>query len=355
MQHNEWPEVAIVGPAADEGAVDVEILKTGLTNLGEMALLLGAMRDGYEIRQHFRPPAATRQRYALQVGLPRAGSYALPFRVADTSPQPPLFDADEPVDVALQVAEVLALAASGDAAALAKAVPDPTYRRRLVAQALEMAPPVGERWGVAVRANGRSVTLDEPARRRLEAVVAPAVAPSSTMTVTGELTAVDFDQTQIRLRYAPTSREIVCSYLLEIEDQILASRRDLVEVTGQFTLDDAGQPTKLVQVSRVAPVDLSPIVLTEIEHDGTTLVADPPLRLEVTLDETQQLYEVTDTSLSLILGEETREELLAELEEAVVFCWRFYGQRENPDELTPQAQAVGATYRRRFREVQHAL
>ena len=78
----------------------------------------------------------------------------------------------------------------------------------------------------------------------------PKASEDAIMTVTGELLRIDFSTRQVTLLYPPTRREIDCTYLPEIEDSIVETRKGFIQVTGRFVLDEEGNPNKLMDVTR---------------------------------------------------------------------------------------------------------
>lgn len=353
MEPHHWAEFKIEGAETAEHTISVAVLQRALESLQQLALLLGAMAEGYELRQRFKPPAEYRQRYSLRVAVPREGSYDLPFAVVDESPQPTLPEATERPDIAAQIVAAIDATASGDEARLRSLVADSRYRERVLQGIEDLGPQPGERWWGSFRANGRIATLRDTTRRQAREWLGKTTADQATMTVTGELVRVQFDENRLSIKYLPTGRLIDCSYRIEIEDQILESRRDLVKVTGEFTLGADGHPEKLVNVSHIEPVDLSSIELGEVQHGDMKLSADPPLVFTPALDESQQLYLVTDHELDIHVFAETRDQLIDELADYLVFTWRHYVEA-NEASLTESAQALGRTYRGRFREVADA-
>lgn len=89
----------------------------------------------------------------------------------------------------------------------------------------------------------------------------------------------------------------------------------------------------------VDPVDLSELTFERITLDQRELVFTPPLTLEPTLDESQQLFVITDDSLNLNVYAQTREQLAKELESELFFLWDEYAQ-EDSQNLTPKANKL---------------
>ena len=160
------------------------------------------------------------------------------------------------------------------------------------------------------------------------------------MTVTGELIRIDFDRNLVTLRYPPTSQELECSYVQDIEDTIVESRREWIQVTGRFTLDAEGHPKSLTDVTRIEPVDLSPMCFDAIELAGRCLRFNPPLLLEPGLEEeTKQLLIVQDDDLDIHVYAQTREQLADDLAVELFFLWDEYANAA-PDSLTEGAQSL---------------
>jgi hypothetical protein len=175
--------------------------------------------------------------------------------------------------------------------------------------------------------------------------------PDTVMTVTGELVGINFSEYKVILRYPPTGREIECVYLPEIEDTLVDSRRDHIQVTGRYILDQDGSARKLTDVSRIEVVDLAPLTFERVSSGKMTLLIAPPLTLTPHLDDdTKQLYEVSDESLNLLASAYTRSELADEVAEQLCVLWTEYAQ-EVEERLTPTAQLLGSRLRSRLQEI----
>ncbi len=353
MEGLEWAEFRIEGAETAVHTVSVAVLQRALESLRQLALLMGSMAEGYELRQRFKPPEEYRQRYSLRVAVPREDSYAIPFAVVDESTQPMLPEVGARPNIAAQIVEAIDATTSGDEARLRTLIADSRYRHRVLQVIEDLGPQPGERWWASCHANGRTATLRDTTRRQARQWLERTTEDQTAMTVTGELVRVQFDETRLSIKHPVTGRLIDCSYLIEIEDQILASRRDLVQVTGEFTLGPDGHPEKLVNVSRIEPVDLSPVELREVQQSGMKLIAEPPLQFSPVLDESRQLYLVTDHELDIHVFAETRDQLIDELVDYLLFTWRHYAEADETG-LTESAQALGRTYRDRFREAADA-
>ena len=103
-----------------------------------------------------------------------------------------------------------------------------------------------------------------------------------------------------------------------------------------------------------AGADVSPIVVTEIVVDGRRLVAQEPLRFEVTYEEEDgEAFFALEGAFGIILAAEMREELEDILEDTLQVFWREYAQ-EDPGRMTSGAWKLRAELLQRFTEVPNA-
>lgn len=99
-----------------------------------------------------------------------------------------------------------------------------------------------------------------------------------------------------------------------------------------------GHPTKLTDVTRIEPVELSPIILQEISWLGRKFIFKNPLRLIPTMDEdTSQLFMVEEPSIGIHVFAYTRDDLVNEINEQILMMWDEYAQA-NVEDLTSDAQ-----------------
>ncbi|MFZ4703567.1 MAG: hypothetical protein ACOYMG_26290 [Candidatus Methylumidiphilus sp.] len=166
----------------------------------------------------------------------------------------------------------------------------------------------------------------------------PKASEDAIMTVTGELLRIDFSTRQVTLLYPPTRREIDCTYLPEVEDSIVETRKGFIQVTGRFVLDEEGNPNKLMDVTRVEPLDLSPIHITEL--DRLPVRMNEALELTPVLDEESQQYLcVEDQSLGLNAFALNRAQLLDEIQQQLAMLWTEYACASD-DALDDDARAL---------------
>jgi hypothetical protein len=315
-------------------------------SLQQIVFLLAAEEEHLPIGERFAMTERFRERYTLRCGVPRESSYAVPLSIGPVRALP-IPSPTNPLVRALELFDFAALGAWDQVGAL---IPDPKYLTRTLAELQAMLPRPGDGWAIRLGMGGREVELGVKVYRSIRRHRAPDEAQDTVMTVTGELIRVDFAERHVVVKYRPTSRAIHCFCEPEVLNTILQNWQVPVQVTGQFTLDRRGHPTKLTGVTIVEPIDLSPMIFDAIEWGGRRLAFTPPLRLEPFMDEESgQFYKLFDEGLGIDVFAQTREQLADELAEQLIFTWDTYA-RENPEKLTGAARRLQEMLKRRMRE-----
>jgi hypothetical protein len=158
----------------------------------------------------------------------------------------------------------------------------------------------------------------------------------SVRTVTGQLEGIAFSEHRLSLLYAPKGRTLECIYDESLEPMLFENRRDLIQVTGQIVEAEDGHPRRMVEVSRIEDLDLSPFVVTEFVP-GVTL--RQPFRLEPFLSDDEQLLRLEHRELDIDVFAPTRSELLSELREQLAMLWHEYAS-EDDDALSSAARQL---------------
>jgi hypothetical protein len=338
--------LTLSGEETEGHEVRAETLVTLLVGLQRVAYLLGAAECGQEIGVRLKPSRAMREHFSLRCGIPQPGSFALPLdvgRAGELDVGPPLLE---------RLRGIWAALADQDGVALRAALPE-SVAQRVLREIAAMLPKVAG-LGVSLQTaqTPAPATLTWRTSRFISDQLTPRVPEDTVMTITGELLRIDFAARQVTILYPPTRREIVCTYLPEIEDTIIESRKEPIQVTGRFVLDEAGNPSKLMDVSRIEPIDLSPLVVNELERPPLRM--REPLELVPTLDEESQQYLcVADAALGLDAFALTREHLFDEVQAQLAMLWQEYACA--PDsELDAGARALKAALLARMEDAHAA-
>jgi hypothetical protein len=327
----------ITGTETDEHTVSIETITTVLVGIQKTAYLLASAKHKQAIQKRFTPNKDIKQRYALQCGVPEQGSYLIPIAQL---PSNGLLEED---DILADMNTLFEAVATNSKDKLQGLIPDSRFREKVLREISRFFPKAGSSWGMRFQhGEAAAITLDAHAIRSVESWLTPIEEQDAVMTVTGELIRIDFSKNTVTLRYPPNNRELECSYVQDIEDTIIESKRELIQVTGRFTLDEQGYPKSLTDVTRIEPVDLSPMVFDCLELDGRVLRFSPKLVVEPVLDqETSQLLVIEDDALGIHVYAQNRDVLVADLTAELFFLWDEYAL-EDSENLTIKAQALKA-------------
>jgi hypothetical protein len=330
-------------------AVPADVLARALIGVQQTALLIAAASEGHKVHERFRPSQRLRERATLLCELPTTGSYAVPMRLIDAQLRLS-FGQDEPVGLMVALQRLLDAVKLGASDVARSLLPDSAIRAKVLQELERFLPQPGDPWAIGFSSHGHPETiLDDRAVRVVEEWLTAELAPAdTTMTVTGELARVWFDEKKIVIIYKPTQRPINCFLRDEVVDALLEHRSVVartggiykVQVTGKFTLDRNEHPKQLTDVYRVAPVDTSPMEFDKVRREGRTFTIAPPLKLALSLDEeSEQFYVATEEDLDLNVYAPTREQVVEEVAAQLAFNWDQYAQ-EPPEKLAKGAQRL---------------
>ena len=337
MQHSiSTNKLYITGSETEAHTVSIETITTVLTGIQKTAYLLASAKLNQPFQKRFIPNKDIKKRYTLQCGVAAPGSYLIPITQMSSDE---LFDDDILADMNALFEAI----ATNSIDKLQKLIPDSRFCEKVLREILRFFPKVGSSWGMRFQhSEFEAVTLDGYAIRSVESWLTRAEEQDAVMTVTGELIRIDFSKNSVTLRYPPNNRELECSYVQDIEDTIIESKRELIQVTGHFTLDEQGHPKSLTDVTRIEPVDLSPMVFDSLELNGRVLRFSPNLIVEPVLDEeTSQLLVIENETLGIHVYAQNREILVDDLTAELFFLWDEYAL-EVSEKLTDKAQALKA-------------
>jgi len=327
----------ITGAETDTHTVSIETITTVLTGIQKTAYLLASAKLNQPFQKRFTPNKDIKKRYALQCGIPAQGSYLIPIA------QPPSNGLFEEDDILADMNALFEAVSTNSRDKLQQLIPDSRFCEKVLREILRFFPKAGSSWGMRFQhGDFAAVTLDGHAIRSVESWLTRPEEQDAVMTVTGELIRIDFSKNSVTLRYPPNNRELECSYVQDIEDTIIESKRELIQVTGRFTLDEHGHPKSLTDVTRIEPVDLSPMVFDYLELNGRVLRFSSKLIVEPVLDaETSQLLVIEDEPLGIHVYAQNREILVDDLTAELFFLWDEYAL-EDSEKLTVKAQALKA-------------
>jgi len=332
--------------------VPASVLVQILQNAQQAFELIGVHVEGRSINQRARVSATISQRFQLVCQLPHSGCYAMPVTVGNASD---LFDPEQAAKAFDVFHELMKRVSDRNPTGLEQVLPDERIRRRVLEAVKGMAPRADAKWRLSLHDSNNTpfAHFDVDTIPFVQETLVPAEQREASRVVMGELTHINFKEHKLTIIYPPTSKELECLYDEALEDLLYERRRDLIQVTGRVLLDEQGSPKKIIDVTDIGDVDLSPLEISVVRYGALHLRVTPPLSAEPSLDDSKQLLCFESPELNLLAFSPTREGLLAETQEHLAMLWREYAQAPD-DELDGPARALKQVLLGRLSEDAHA-
>jgi len=262
------------------------------------------------------------RKYAVIFGVPEDGGYVLPYRIG--SPAEGLFEADDINLVTQKYEAVLQTVQSGDPLAFRRTVTDANIRRRLINELKAMQP--APRTGLIVSiedVHKRKLLDGSTVSEKLTPLFAePGARPILPRLVTGRLDALEFQTRTLRLKL-PTEHILSGTYGDDFEPILLENPREWIQVRGEVTLNEDGSLHALDNITEIIEVDDSSITVAALKFDQRIYPATRPLEFAVTFDPLEGIYTAIG-DFHMMVSAETRAELEAAVDDALVFLWSEY-------------------------------
>ena len=333
-------------------AVPADVLVQILEHAQRALQLIGLHVEGRGIKRRARIARSTSSRFQLICKVPEAGSYAVPVEVGARDE---LYDEDMARRATHIFEQLMRRISQKSAADLSEVLPDQSILRRVLEAVKGMSPRADATWTLELRdANDRAfASFDHTVIPFLQETLVPPDKREAERVVTGELKVIDFAARKLTIIYRPTSRELECLYDESLEDLLYERRRDLIQVTGRVLLDEQGNPKTIIDVTDIADLDLSPLVLGTTRFGTRVLEIAPALVLEPIMDDSEQLLCVADKELGVDVFASTRESLLFEIAEQLDMLWQEYALADS-DSLDAVALQRKAALQGRLTEIRNA-
>lgn len=330
------------------GGAPAIVVAAALNGVQRLVHLIGMRHEGRTLDRRARPPATVQERYVVLCQGPRAGSHVEPFRIAPTVSGL----------VAVQAAGLASTELSNFLDALerrhfadvAAVVPDPTYRRFMLAAVIAMAPAPGSGVTLDVLSDGGGRRFrTEPARAFVSGLLRAAPSVDEDAMLIGRLDEIDFAARRMTLLELSTRRKLTCVYDEVVESMLLENPRELIQVFGTVVLDHQSRPESIQDVRLVQAVDRSPFRIEQFRSGNWVIAAEPLLELSVSFDAETQMLTAINAELGIDAFGETREALACALYDELDVLWRFYAQAPEAD-LAEDAVALKRRLLARFAE-----
>jgi hypothetical protein len=297
--------------------------------------LIALAKEQKDIKSRARIPAEIEQRYQLKCEVPQPGSYVLPALVESTQPQ--MATPDQVNDVLDTFTGVAAALQSQRRDKVAFYLPDTAIRKRVVDAFQQLAPKPGSGWKLDLSRDGTTVQMDGNWQRLVRWMYTPTETEPDRETVNGELIEINFADRQITILPIGSNRQLKVTYQDAMEDLLLENRRATIQITGRVSRDENGEIKNMFDLESIGPLDLSPLEVNEVEHEGVRLRFKETVRLQPRLNQDNpQFVSVEEPRLGLDAFAGTVSDLLDEVAEDLVVVWRHYAKVPDSD-LSPKA------------------
>jgi hypothetical protein len=322
--------------AADaKPAVPASVLIQTLEGAQRAIWLIALAKEQKDIKSRARIPSEIEQRYQLKCEVPQAGSYVLPTFLESVQPQ--LATIDQVKDVLSTFEGIADALQSQQRDKVAGYLPDSAIRKRVVDAFQQLAPKPGSGWRLDLSRNGTTVRMDDNWQRQVRKMYAPTETEPDRETVNGELIEINFADRQITILPIGSNRQLKVTYQDTMEDLLLENRKSTIQITGRVSRDENGEIKNMFDLESIGTLDLSPLEINEVEHEGLRLRFKETVRLQPRLnDDNPQFVSIEDPNLGLDAFAGTVSDLLDEVTEDLVVVWKQYAM--SPDaNLSPKA------------------
>jgi hypothetical protein len=322
--------------AADaKPAVPASVLIQTLEGAQRAIWLIALAKEQKDIKSRARIPAEIEQRYQLKCEVPHSGSYLLPTFVESVQPQ--LATIDQVNDVLGTFEGIAGALQSQQRDKVADYLPDTAIRKRVVDAFQQLAPKPGSGWRLDLSRNGTTVRMDDNWQRLVRKMYASTETEPDRETVNGELIEINFADRQITILPIGSNRQLKVTYQDAMEDLLLENRKSTIQITGRVSRDENGDVKNMFDLESIGTLDLSPLEVNEVEHDGLRLRFKETVRLQPRLnDENPQFVSIEEPRLGLDAFAGTVSDLLDEVAEDLVVVWKHYAQAPDTT-LSPKA------------------
>lgn len=342
--------VKIDGPAIHDSVIPFRLLANILNGIQETFYYIGLAELGKDIRVRTRIPPEIQEACELRRVAEKAGSYEIVAEVANPMQLKLPFPGD--YDLGLKVRKnYLALLEKLPAIKkhedLRDLFPDSRYRKRILRSLDSYCPRKGDGWTLKIgtKQDAPYFPLTPESRNMIvRALQEPQV---ENLTVTGELVRLHLDENRLGIYYEPTHKVLDCFYDEELEDFVINNLRGLIQVTGQVQLDEDGEPAKIVHVSEIQELDLSPLQLAQVSTPKVTLQAIRPMEVVPIFENQEVIIEMPQ--FGIIATGATREEAIEALQDDLAWLWLEYACAPD-DQLSADARNLKNELKELFKE-----
>ena len=332
--------IKLEGTAISDGNVPFKLLADVLTGIQQTFYYIALADLGREPQSRGRIPQDIQQLCELRRVSEQRGSYEMTAEVAEP-PQGILFpETDLGNETLKRYLRLISFLDSNTDEIIIEQFPDSIYRRKILRSIESYCPKEGDEWDLTVSqgSNGQLTfgKLTKEVHRKISFYIAPQP-ETKTRTVTGELVRLHLDEHKLGIKYPPSMKLLDCFYDPELDDFIIQNLKGFIQVTGQVQVDESGATDKIIDVKKIAELDLSPIKITTLSNPELTLILNEPIQGTPIFVNQEIVLELSD--FNIIVAGVTRDEVIRNLEEDMVWLHQEYGLAPD-DNLSGDAQQL---------------
>lgn len=322
------------GVDEDISTLPVEYMINLLSNMQDLMYFMVSAKEGKTFNRRFKASKDIKDKYIMECELPKQGCYAQTISIEDKTV--PLLDAVRTEHIADDITNFLFNIREDREGYILNYFSTQKQLSKALTYVRKAFPPVDNNIYVSVNDNEK---LDSREIQTKTTHIIDRLQPEiegHMGIITGRLKSINFDERKLVIQYPITKKDLDCFYNEEIEDMLIDNRRQLIQITGNVSLNDDDTPKDISDVINIQEVDLSSISLDLICGGGVTLRFKNTLHINPTLDETEQLYKASLQELDIDVYEYTRADLESAVSEQILFLWNEYA-KESDDKLTKDA------------------
>ncbi len=249
-------------------SVPVDTLFQTLKGLQRAVHLVAMLEQGRDIQTRVRVGREIEERYRLHWAPPDKGCVYQPVFLGKQGRNNP--GRYEPHRVFRAITRIMAAIKAGDEGGFEQCAPNPAYWPHIFESFENMFGGEAKKYALSIEDKVGEVLADHDSTlkgvERLKLVL-PRLAERSGFTipaVTGTISKVDFQKSEVSLLVPGLRRPLSCEYPREFEKFILDGARDLIQVEGVIEADENEVPQRITEISRIHALNTDDIEVSDV-------------------------------------------------------------------------------------------
>jgi len=322
-------EFRFKGDVADSQQLPIEYVINLLTKIRDATYLIVAQAKDITFKERFKPSKEIKDNYIIKCDIPTKGSHVQKLSYEYIGQYPPV------INPFSQIEESLTFIQDENNSKILHSYPQDKMRAKILSCIREALPKLDSGFYVEIitNSNKNSTPLDSRIiQKNITSLIDSTqnIIEEHMMVITGRLVSIDFEKRKIIINHPVTKRNLECYYNEDVEDMLFENRRELVQITGNVTLNENDEPKEITDVISIHGVDLSMFEIDCVNHNDKRLRFKNPLKLTPVLDGSEQLYTVSYPKLCLEAFAYTRQEVIDDVKSTISCFWDEYVLTKEP-------------------------